>query len=153
MEQMTNEWIPSSCALRGTVRTLCQWWEEASVEETSSSTSYSTHRDGTIEGVGLTVSEVRAVARRQLVGSVVVAILVVTVGAVALRYQIVRGPVTADFSILYLNPSSDPRSSSHLLAGPNYSTAHNIRGVQQPAFVTAREHLIATKNNGAAEAP
>jgi hypothetical protein len=123
------------------------------MEETSSGTSYSTHRDGTIEGVGLTVGEVQAVARRQLVGSVVVAILVITVGVVALRYQLVRGPVTADFSILYRNSSSDARSASHLLAGPNYATAHNIRGVQQPAFVTGREHLIATKNNGAAEAP
>jgi hypothetical protein len=75
-------------------------------EETSSGTSYSTHRDGTIEGVGLTVGEGQAVTRRQLVASVVVAILVITVGVVALRYQLVRGRVTADFSILYLNSST-----------------------------------------------
>jgi hypothetical protein len=123
------------------------------MEETSSGTSDSTHRDGTIEGVGLTVGEVQAVARRQLVGSVVVAILVITVGVVALRYQLVRGPVTVDFSILYLNSSSDARSASHLLAGPNYATAHNIRGVQQPTFVMPREHLIATKKSDAAETP
>jgi hypothetical protein len=124
------------------------------MEETSSGTSGSTDRDGTIEGVGLTIGEVQAVARRQLVGSIVAAVLVITVaGVVALRSQLVRSAVTADFSILYINSSSDARSATHLLAGPNYTTAHNIRGVQQPAFVTAPEHLIATKKNGAAEAP
>jgi hypothetical protein len=97
------------------------------MEEISSDASGSTHRDDTIEGVGLTIGEMQAVARRQLVGSVVVAILVVTVaGLVALR-------------------------STHL-AGPNYTTAHNIRGVQQPSFLTPSEHLIATTKR-AAEVP
>jgi hypothetical protein len=107
------------------------------MEETSSGTSGSTDRDGTIEGVGLTIGEVQAVARRQLVGSIVAAVLVITVaGVVALRSQLVRSAVTADFSILYINSSSDARSATHLLAGPNYTTAcamGNSLALQTPA--------------------
>jgi hypothetical protein len=88
------------------------------MEETSSDSIDSIEHDDTIDGVGLTVGAMQAVARRQLVGSVVVAILVATVaGVVALR-------------------------STHL-AEPTFATAHNVRGVQQPTFVTPPEHLIA----------
>jgi hypothetical protein len=89
------------------------------MEEMSNDSFDSAQRDDAIDGVGLTIGAMQAVARRQLVGSVVVAILVATVaGVVALR-------------------STD-------LAAPSFATAHNIRGVQQPTFVTPPEHLIAT---------
>jgi hypothetical protein len=88
------------------------------MEEMSSDSIDSTKHDDTIDGVGLTVGAMQAVARRQLVGSVVVAVVVATIaGVVALR-------------------------STHL-GEPTFLTAHNVRGVQQPTFVTLPEHLIA----------
>jgi hypothetical protein len=89
------------------------------VGEISSDISVSSHRDDMIEGLGLTIGEMRAVAHRQFVGSVVVAILVLTVsGLAALR-------------------SNHP-------TGPNYAIAHKIRGVQQLSFVAPSERLTAT---------
>jgi hypothetical protein len=93
-------------------------WEDGSLEEIPTDTSYST-----IEGLGLSIGEIRAVARRQLVGSFVVAILVLTIaGFVALR-------------------------SNHL-PRRDYASEHNIRGVLPPTFVTPSEHQI-----GAADVP
>jgi hypothetical protein len=75
--------------------------------------------DQEIEGLGLTVSEVQAVARRQLAGSIVAGILIVAVAAV--------------FGL---------RSVQHL--SPNYTTAHS--GVHQPEFVHPTDHVIAAGN-------
>jgi len=95
-------------------------WEDDSLEEIPTDTSYSID---SIEGLGLSVDEIRAVARRQLVGSFVVAILVLMVaGVVALR-------------------------SNHL-PRRDYASEHNIRGVRPPTFVTPSEHQI-----GAADVP
>jgi hypothetical protein len=76
--------------------------------------------DDMIQGFGLTIGEVQAVARRQFVGSVVVAFLVVTV---------------AGFVALWLCTPPMLR---------DYATAHESRGVQQPAFVMSSDRLIAT---------
>ena len=84
--------------------------------ERISRTIFDSAEKGPIEGFGLTIGEIQAVARRQLAGSVVVAILVLSVAAViALR--------------------------SNQLSEPTYTTAHS--GVQQPVFVTPSDHIIA----------
>jgi hypothetical protein len=97
------------------------------VEEISSDGSVSSHRDDMIEGLGLTIGEMQAVARRQFVGSLVVAILVLAVSSLAVL------------------------RSNHL-TGPHYAIAHNIRGVQQPSLAAPSEHLTATAKR-AAEVP
>jgi hypothetical protein len=71
--------------------------------------------DQEIEGFGLTVSEVQAVARRQLAGSIVAGILIVAVAAV--------------FGLRSVHTS------------PIYTTAHS--GVHQPEFVHPTDHVIA----------
>jgi hypothetical protein len=73
--------------------------------------------DQKIEGFALSVSEVRAMARRQLTGSTIAGILVVAVAAVV-----------------------GLRSAEHS-ASPRYATAHN--GVQQPTFVAPPDHILA----------
>lgn len=72
--------------------------------------------ENALEGLGLTVGEMRGVARRQLAASLVVGVLVLAVGAV-----------------LALRPGHfDERS---------YRSAHSR--VQQPAFVAPSDHVIA----------
>ena len=72
-----------------------------------------------LRGFGLTVSEMRAVARRQLAGSVVVAIFVLAIAAVlGIR--------------------------SNQVSEPRYETAHSgTRGTRQPIFVTPSDRVIA----------
>jgi hypothetical protein len=74
-------------------------------------------RDGKIEGLGLTVGEVRAVARRQFAGSIVAGSLVVAVAAV-------------------IGLSSVPYSPA------NYTTAR--AGAQQPIFIAPSDHVVAS---------
>lgn len=72
--------------------------------------------ENAIEGVGLTISEMQGVARRQLAGSLVVGLLILAVAAgLALR--------------------------SNRVAEPRYSVAHGA--AQQPVFVTPSRHVIA----------
>jgi hypothetical protein len=71
--------------------------------------------DQEIEGFGLTVSEVQAIARRQLAGSIVAGILIVAVAAV--------------FGLRSVHTS------------PIYTAAHS--GVQQPELVHPTDHVIA----------
>jgi len=69
-----------------------------------------------IEGLGLTISEMQGVARRQLAGSLVVGLLILAIAAgLALR--------------------------SNRVAEPSYSVAHGA--AQQPIFVTPSRHVIA----------
>ena len=69
-----------------------------------------------IEGAGVTVGEMQAVARRQLAGSIAAGILVVAVAAVLVL------------------------RSGHV-AAPNYASAHN--GVRPPIFVRSSDHVVA----------
>lgn len=78
--------------------------------------------DGEVIASGLTQAEVQAVARRQLVASVAVAI-VIGLGLV----------VTA------MAPASHIRTAT---------AAHRIAGVQQPTFVHGAEHFAAVKQGG-----
>jgi hypothetical protein len=72
--------------------------------------------DDVIEGLGLTLTEMRAVARRQLAGSIVAGVLVVAAAAL-------------------VGLCSMGRSS------PDYTAAKS--GVQQPEFVQATDRLVA----------
>jgi hypothetical protein len=70
-----------------------------------------------IEGLGITVEAMQAVARRQFVGSFIVAVFVVGVaGLMASR------PTHQDFS---------------------EATAQTARSVQQPTFAAPRDHVVA----------
>jgi hypothetical protein len=74
-----------------------------------------------IHGLGISVGAMRSVARRQLAGSVVVAVLVVTVaGLTAVRF--------------------DHRDVAYL-------TAHGSPSVQQPIFVTPTDRVTAAINH------
>jgi hypothetical protein len=74
--------------------------------------------EGEIEGFGVTISAMRAVARRQLVGAFAVAVVVVAVAGLIAAHSARR-----DLS---------------------YATAHVVRGgVQQPTFVTPSDQVIA----------
>jgi hypothetical protein len=82
--------------------------------------------DDAEEGFSLSVGELRSVARRQLTGSVAVALVIAAVaGTMALR------PTSHD---------------------GRYASAHNFPIVQQPTIVTSTEHLAATVNR-ATEVP
>jgi len=72
--------------------------------------------ENAIEGVGLTISEMRGVARRQFAGSLVVALLILAVATgIALR--------------------------SNRVIAPSYRAVHSA--AQQPVFVTPSRHVIA----------
>jgi hypothetical protein len=75
-----------------------------------------------IEGVGITVGAMQAVARRQLAGSVVVAIIVAAFAVMAA-----------------LRPG-------HYDAA--YTTARALPGVQQPILVTPSDHVVAAAKRG-----
>jgi hypothetical protein len=79
-----------------------------------------TRDEDAIGGVGLSVSAVQSVARRQLIGSIVVALLIAAVADIAAQKTISRAATTAP--------------------------AHGFAVIQQPTFVTLpAQRVAATK--------
>ena len=87
-----------------------------------------THSEDAIVGVGLSVGAVQSVARRQLIGSIVVALLIAAVAGIAALQTMYSVATTAAYSAATTAP------------------AHGFAVIQQPTFVTLPDqHIAATK--------
>jgi hypothetical protein len=99
---------------------------EAKMQGISSRSLESSGRDDSMAGTGLSVGAIQGVARRQLVGSIVVAIFIAAVAGLA-----AMKPARTD-----------------AIASPS----HGFAVVQQPVFTTPPSHHIAAAKS-AAEVP
>ena len=81
------------------------------------------HPKGAVLGTGLSVSGLQSVARRQLVGSIVVVAIIAAVSA-----------------FVALQPVHGEATDAH---------AHSFAVVRQAAFVTSAEHILAMKRQAA----